>query len=427
MQRVFVLDKKEMPLMPCLSVRARELLKCGKAKVYRAKPFTIILTQREGGNTQPVECKIDPGSKKTGMVLVGKFKQNRKVIFAINMGHRANAIREAILKRRANRRSRRNRKTRYRPPRFNNRTKKAGWLPPSLNSRVQNIFNWTAKLIKLTPVSSLVIETMRFDTQKIQNPEIAGIEYQKGELLGTEIREYLLEKFKRTCVYCGAKNIPLEIDHIVSKSQGGSNCVNNLTLACKECNIKKANKPIEQFIKNKEKLNVILSYTKKPLANAAAMNASRYAIGEALKSFGLPITFFSGGQTKYNRLNLRYKKDHWIDAACIGITGSNVYIPSSIVHMEVIAIGRGTRQMCRVDSNGFPRTVSKSQKSVQGFQTGDIVKAIVTKGKKTGTYIGRVAVRKTGNFNIKIGKKTLQGIDVKYCKILQKTDGYLYI
>ena len=426
MQRVFVLDKKKTPLMPCHSARARELLKRGKAKIFRFKPFTIILTQREGGDIQSIECKIDPGSKKSGIALVGNFKRGKKVIFAINLEHKAILVIKALLARRASRRSRRNRKTRYRAPRFNNRTRKSNWLPPSMNSRIQNIYYWTSKLIKITPISSIVVETMRFDTQKIQNPEISKTEYQQGELFGYEIREYVLEKFKHTCVYCGAKDISLEIDHIVPKSRGGSNCVSNLTLSCNECNIKKANKPIEEFVTNKEKLNAILLYAKKPLSDAAAMNSSRYIIGEALKVLELPITFFSGGLTKYNRTDQGYKKDHWIDAACVGETGADVHIPS-LVPLEVIAIGRGTRQMCRVNRYGFPRSRAKSQKQVQGFQSGDIVKAVVTKGKKIGTYIGNVAVRKTGNFNIKIRKKVIQGINVRDCKILQKKDGYSYV
>ncbi len=82
--------------------------------------------------------------------------------------------------------------------------------------------------------------------------------------------------------------------------------------------------------------------------------------------------------------------------------------------------------MCRVDKFGFPRTKAKSLKAVKGFQTGDIVKAVVTKGKKIGTYVGRVAVRKTGSFNIKTSVGTVQGIAWKYCKLVQKMDGYLY-
>jgi len=131
--------------------------------------------------------------------------------------------------RRAIRRSRRSRKTRYRKPRFNNRTRPKGWLPPSLMSRVFNIETWVARLRRYCPITAISLELVRFDIQKMQNPEINGIEYQQGELFGYEVREYLLEKFGRKCAYCCAEGIPLQVEHIIPKTRGGSNRVSNLT------------------------------------------------------------------------------------------------------------------------------------------------------------------------------------------------------
>jgi 5-methylcytosine-specific restriction endonuclease McrA len=426
MLSVFVLGQNKNPLMPCHPARARELLKSGKAKVFRAKPFTIILIKRDQGDLQDIECKIDPGSKKTGIALVGHFRRGTRAIFAANLEHRGQKIKEALGARRAIRRSRRNRKTRYRKPRFDNRTRLKGWLPPSLRSRVENVTNWVKKLASRTPVTEISIETVRFDMQKIQNPEISGIEYQQGELYGYEIREYLLEKWQRTCAYCGEADIPLEVEHIVAKSKDGSNRVSNLTLACRKCNEKKANRPIEEFLKDKAKLKRVLAQAKAPLKDAAAVNATRYAIGNSLKQLGLPTSFWSGGRTKFNRVHQNYPKDHWIDAVCVGQTGRHVFIPKTLGCIEVKAQGRGTRQKCRVDKYGFPRTAAKSQKRVKGFETGDLVRAVVTKGKKQGICVGRVAVRQTGNFNIKNGNKTIQGINAKYCRLIQRTDGFSY-
>jgi len=293
-------------------------------------------------------------------------------------------------------------------------------------SRVDNVTNWSKKLKSLAPISSIAVETVRFDMQKMQNPEISGVEYQQGELLGYEIREYLLEKWQRKCAYCEAKDIPLEIEHIVPKSKGGTNRVSNLTLACNKCNVKKSNKAVEAFVKDKTKLAKILAKAKVSLKDAAAVNATRYATGNELKKFGLAVSFWSGGRTKRNRCTQDYPKDHWIDAACVGKTGSMVYIPKKLKPLLVKAESRGTRQMCRVDKFGFPRTKAKSQKRVKGFQTGDLVKAIVPKGKKQGNYVGRVAVRTTGNFNIKANRKTIQGISFKYCQLIQRSDGYSY-
>ena len=427
MLRVFVLDKNQSPLMPCHPARARELLGLAKARVFRLKPFTIILTEREGGETQVIEQKVDPGSKQTGISLVGAFKRGKRVIFAITLEHRGQQIKEALESRRGIRRSRRNRKTRYRKPRFDNRTRPRGWLPPSLMSRVGNVTSWTKKLLRLAPLSEIAVEIVRFDMQKIANPEISGVEYQQGELFGYEVREYLLEKWERKCAYCDKKDTPLEIEHIIPKSKNGSHRVSNLTLACTKCNQKKGNKPVEKFIIDKRRLKKILSKAKAPLRDVAAVNATRYATGNSLKSFGLPTSFWSGGRTKHNRVKQGYEKDHWIDAVCVGETGLDVFISPKLKPLHIKAEGRGSRQKCRVNRFGFPRTKAKSQKRVYGFQTGDLVKAIVDKGKKTGTYIGRVAVRTTGNFNIKVKNKTIQGINSKYCHLWQRTDGYSYV
>lgn len=412
--------------MPCHPARSRELLNKGKAKVFRFKPFIIILTKREEGNTQPIEYKVDPGSKQTGIALVGDFKRGKRVIFAINLEHRGQRIKDLLEKRRAIRRQRRNRKTRYREPRFDNRTRPKGWLAPSLQSRVQNVASWMKKLAGFCKFQSIAVETVRFDMQKMANPEISGTEYQQGELLGYEVREYLLEKWQRKCAYCDGKNVPLEVEHILPKSKGGTNRVGNLTLACCPCNQKKGNLSIKEFVKDTIRLKKILQHATSPLKDAAAVNATRYATGNTLKSCGLPTSFWSGGRTKTNRCQQGYKKDHWVDAACVGESGAKIYISKNLRPLLVKAEGRGSRQMCRMDRYGFPRTKAKLQKIVNGFKTGDLTKAVVTKGKKKGTYFGRLAVRTSGNFNIKTKKGTVQGINYKFCTLVQKTDGYSY-
>jgi len=428
MQRVFVLDCAKKTLMPCHPARARELLNKGKAAVYKRYPFTIILKDRVGGEVQPVELKFDPGSKTTGIALVGHFERGLEIVFGANLNHRGQKIKKDLESRRANRQARRNRKTRYRPARFNNRRRPKGWLPPSLMSRVFNVKTWAERLQRLVPITSIAVETVRFDTQKMQNSERSGVEYQQGVLAGYEVREYLLEKWGRKCAYCGASNVPLEIEHIQPKSKGGTNRVSNLTIACRNCNKKKSNRSIEDFLKRKPTvLKRIKAQTKKSLKDTAAVNATRYAIGNVLKSFGLPVTFWSGGRTKFNRTQQKYPKDHWIDAACVGETGENVLIPKTLKPLTITAVGHGSRQMCRVDKFGFPRTTAKKQKVVKGFQTGDLVKAVVTKGKKIGTYIGRVAVRTSGFFNISTKNGTTQGISWKYCQRLQNIDGYNYL
>lgn len=109
MQRAFVLDKNKKPLMPCHPARARELLRKGKARVFKLYPFTIILTERETGAVQNVAFKIDPGSKQTGIVLAADFKRGKRVLWAAVLEHRGQQIKNALESRRAIRRSRRTR------------------------------------------------------------------------------------------------------------------------------------------------------------------------------------------------------------------------------------------------------------------------------------------------------------------------------
>ncbi len=142
MQRVFVLDKNKEPLMSCNPARARQLLKSGKAAVFRCYPFTIILKDREGGDMQPIQVKVDPGSKTTGIAVVVEFKRGLCCVWAGELTHRGQQIRDGLLSRRQLRRGRRTRKLRYRQARFDNRKRPSGWLPPSLMSRVYNIETW---------------------------------------------------------------------------------------------------------------------------------------------------------------------------------------------------------------------------------------------------------------------------------------------
>lgn len=220
--------------MPCQPARARRLLKSGRARVVRLFPFTIRLTDRliEDSKLQPVLVKIDPGSRHSGFAVVRvDEKGHHHGLFFIDLVHRGESIRDALTGRSAHRRRRRG-NLRHRAPRFLNRTKPQGWLPPSLRHRVDTVTSWVSKLTGLVPVTGLVVELVKFDAQKLQNPEISGTEYQQGTLFEYEVREYLLEKFCRRCVYCGAENVPLNIDHVVPKACGGSNRISNLVLSC---------------------------------------------------------------------------------------------------------------------------------------------------------------------------------------------------
>ncbi|MEO1374581.1 MAG: RNA-guided endonuclease IscB [Cyanobacteria bacterium J06635_10] len=418
---VFVIDQNKQPLNPVPPAKARELLNKRKAAVFRQYPFTIILKHIVcSPNTKTLTLKLDPGSKFTGIALL----DGENVIWCAELEHRGYQIKDALLSRRQLRRSRRNRKTRYREPRFENRKRKENWLPPSLEHRILTTETWVKRLMRYATISELWIEKVKFDMALMQNPQISGVEYQQGELKGYQVREYLLEKWGRECTYCGKKDVPLQIEHIHPKSKGGSNRVSNLCLACEKCNQKKGNKPVEEFLKKKpDLLKKIKSKAKKPLLDAAAVNATRNKLVKVLSNL-LPTKTSTGAQTKYNRTRLKLEKHHWIDAACVGDVDNIKLLTNQ--SLKIKCNGHGTRQMCRTDKHGFPTRYVPRFKFVKGFQTGDIVKAVVTSGKKIGEYIGRIATRSTGSFNISTREKLVQGISYKYCKTIHFKDGYSY-
>ncbi len=422
---VFVLDKHKKPLMPCTEKRARLLLKKGRAVVHKIEPFTIRLKDRtvEDSAVQPLRLKLDPGAKTTGMAIIEESNPHcRKVICLGEIRHKQN-IRESLDTRRSLRRSRRSRKTRYRKPRFNNRRRAKNWLPPSLRARVNQTLNMVNKFKKLAPISAISTEHVKFDTQLLQNPEINGIEYQQGELYGYEIREYLLEKWGRRCAYCGKENVPLEIEHIIPKSRGGTNRISNLTLACHACNQKKGKLTAEEF-----GYPQVQQQAKEPLKDAAMMNATRWTLYTQLKNTGLPVECGTGARTKKQRLEYGLPKEHYYDACCVGASTPSKLVFATEYASVFRAVGRGNRQMCNPDRYGFPRGYKQRQKQYFGFQTGDIVKAEAPGGKYAGTWTGRVAIRSSGYFDLKDvnGRRICQGINYKYCRLIQRADGWQY-
>src|ERR1043166_9512999 len=151
MSKVFVVDTKKQPLDPVHPGRARMLLDCGKAAVFKRYPFTIVLKAAiEHPEVHLLRLKIDPGSQTTGIALVEDGAG--AVVWAAELTHRGQAIKHSLDKRRTVRRGRRHRTTRYRKPRFRNRRRRAGWLPLSLESRLANVQTWVRRLARLCPL-----------------------------------------------------------------------------------------------------------------------------------------------------------------------------------------------------------------------------------------------------------------------------------
>jgi 5-methylcytosine-specific restriction endonuclease McrA len=424
---VFVLDRHGKPVMPCTEKRARLLLERGRARVHRVLPFVIRLVDRtvDSCALQPLRIKLDPGSKTTGIALVREAGKGIAVLNLFDLIHRGRQISEALTARRNMRRARRGRTTRYRAPRFLNRRKPEGWLPPSLQHRVDTTMAWVGRISRWAPITAFSTELVRFDMQAMESPEISGVEYQQGTLAGYEVREYLLEKWGRKCIYCDKDGVPLQIEHIHAKANQGSNRVSNLGLACQPCNQAKAARDVREFLQmDPVRLARILAQAKRALRDAAAVNATRWVLFNRLKKTGLPVESASGGRTKYNRARLDIPKTHALDAVCVGtVEAVEGWCRPTLA---IKAAGRGAYQRTRLDRFGFPRGHLMRQKQVHGFQTGDMVRANVTAGKKFGSYVGRLAVRESGYFNIQTGKAVVQGIGHRHCTMVQRADGYGY-
>ncbi|HEY1388634.1 MAG TPA: RNA-guided endonuclease IscB [Ktedonobacterales bacterium] len=424
MSYVFVLDVQQQPLDPIHPGRARYLLRAGHAAVWRHYPFTLMLKQPHLGAcpeySAPLRVKIDPGSKTTGLAVVNDT--TGQVVWAAELRHRGEQVKDRLAQRRICRRSRRQRHTRYRPVRFANRRRRPGWLPPSLESRVQNVSTWLNRLLRLCPISAISMELVKFDTQRLQDPEVSGVEYQQGTLVGYELREYLLEKWERMCAYCKANNLPLQVEHLTPKSRGGSDRASNLALACEPCNQRKGTQTAAEF--GFPELDV---QANQPLRAAAAVNSTRWALYHRLEATGLPVETGTGGRTKWNRTMRGLPKTHWLDAACVGVSAPAVLRVADVRPLWITATGRHSRQMCRTNAFGFPDKAPKATSVVGGFRTGDMVRAQVPAvSVKAGKYIGRIAIRATGFCNITTHASTIQGIHVRFCQPLHRGDGFSY-
>ena len=428
MMKVFVLDKDHKPLMPCGPARARKLLKAGRARVHKLQPFTIRIVDRSLADSvvQKVVVKVDPGSKETGIAVVREDEEEtHHALYFINLKHRGAAIRDALTSRRQLRRGRRRRNLRYRAPRFLNRSKPKGWLPPSLQHRVDTTLSWVNRLRRLAPVSGIAQELVKFDTQRMQNPEISGVEYQQGELAGYELKEYLLEKFGRRCVYCAKSGVPLNVEHIVPKARGGSNRLSNLAIACVECNQKKGAKPIEEFLKGKpELLARVRKQLKTPLRDAASVNVTRWALFNALSATGLPVRTGSGALTKFNRHCFGVPKEHWFDALCVGRINGVSY-DSCMKVLNVSCTGRGQYKRTRTDKFGFPICHFMRTKRPHGVGLGDLVRMTVQKGKHPGIWTGRAFPSNDGRVVLILPEFRIWG-RARNCSILSLSDGYGY-
>ena len=408
--KVFVLSKEHKPLMPTTPRRVRLWLKAKRARVVCREPFTIQLRFATTAYTQPVTVGVDMGSQTVGVAA----KSLGEVAYQAEVSLRT-AIASKLTQRRAYRRNRRSRKTRYRAVRYANRRRPAGWLPPSLRSKAEATVKMVGFVASILPVNQVHVEVGSFDTQKLQNPEMSGVAYQQGELQGYLIREYLLAKWKRRCVYCGVSNTQLQVEHIIPRARGGSNRASNLTLACAPCNVRKGNQTAEEF-----GYPEVQAQAKVPLKDAAHVSSIKTAVVQQLaQQFGseqVRVTY--GYETKYQRIQvLGLAKSHTNDAVAIACEIGERVTPSSVVY-QIRCIPRGHYQLYNGKRSEYKVWAPRK---VKGWKLYELVEA---KGQIG--YIG--ARRLKGSFVVKdlsTGKTLLEVAPSKLERLVRPSHGWI--
>ena len=347
---IYVLSMRGQPLMPTTQHTGKKLLQDGKATVVKRCPFTIQLNYATGETKQPIKLGVDIGYTNIGF----SAKTDKLEVISGTVTLRKD-VSKKLEEKRMYRRTRRGRLG-YRPPRFNNRKRPEEWLAPSTQHRQDSHIRLVETLATLLPIPFKRVEVANFDTQKMQNPEITGVAYQQGTLQGYEAKEYLLEKWGRKCAYCGKTNIPLEVEHIIPKSRGGTDRVSNLTISCRKCNLEKGNQTAEEF-----GYPNIQQQANKSLKAPSCLNTIRWRIVEQLGA-----EHIYGYVTKYQRNKLGLEKSHINDAFVIaGGTDQERCRP-----YEVMQVRRNNRSL-QTNRKGYKRAIRKNHYALQPY---DLVK-----------------------------------------------------
>lgn len=404
---VYVLSAAGQPLMPTgRHGKVKHLLRQGKAKVLKRCPFTIQLLYKCGSYTQPVTLGVDAGSKTIGLSATTEGKE----LYSSEVLLRTDIV-DLFFTRRAFRRARRSRTTRYRAPRFNNRvhSKNKGWLAPSVENRIHAHLKVVERIHKLLPVIRIVVEVAAFDIQKIKNPSISGTEYQQGEQLDFwNIREYVLFRDGHQCQHCKGKSRDkiLNVHHIESRKTGGD-APNNLITLCKTCHSQHHKREINIMVKRGQSFR-----------DAAFMGVMRWAFCNRLKELYPHVSLTYGYLTKDTRISNGLEKSHRVDARCI--SGNPTVQPLGCWYLQKV-VRRHNRQIHKatVGKGGY-RKLTQAPKYVFGYQLFDKVLLNGTEG----FVYGR---RASGSFDIRTldGTRLSAGVSYKRLISLEKRKSVL--
>ena len=394
--------------MPCSPAKARLLLKAQKAVVKRRTPFTIQLTQTTGETVQPVTLGVKAGSKEIGL----SASTDKAELYASIVQLRSDIV-DLLSTRRASRRARRNRKTRYRAPRFNNRvhSKNKGWLAPSVENKINAHLSRVAAVRKILPVTKIVVETAAFDIQKIQNPDIEGTDYQQGDQLGFwNVREYVLFRDRHKCCHCHGKSKDsiLNVHHLESRKTGGD-APNNLITLCETCH--KAYHAGKITLKQKRG---------QAFRDAAFMGIMRWTFFNRLKAQcpEIEVRNTYGYLTKNTRIRNGFAKAKTVDAFCIAGNLGAQRLGEYFFQKQTRKHNRQIHKMSIL--KGDVRKRQQAPYEVKGFRLFDKVRF----NGQEGFVFGR---RSSGFFDVQTlcRKKLSAGVSYKKLRLLEKRQTFL--
>ena len=406
---VYVIAKSGKPLMPCKEAKARHLLRDGKARVVKREPFTIQLLYDCQEKTQDVVLGVDAGSKHIGL----SASTEKQELYASEVELRTD-ITNLLSTRKQLRRSRRNRKTRYRKARFLNRvrTKKKGWLAPSIINRIDAHIKVIENVMKILPITKVIIETASFDIQKLKNPDISGDEYQKGDQLGFyNLREYILFRDDHKCQHCKGKSGDkrLCIHHLESRKTGGD-APNNLITLCTTCH--------DAYHDGKIKLKQKRGKSFKAEAFMGIMRKTFFMkFKELYPNIEIENTY--GYLTKNTRIKLGLPKYHHIDAFCIAGNLNAKRLDHWWYQKQTRKHNRQIHKLTIL--KGGIRKRNQSPYEVFGFRLFDKVRC------DNGEVGFIVARRLSGYFDIRKldGTKISQNLSYKKLKLMSKRKCYI--
>ena len=395
---VYVLNSNGQPLMPTnRHGKVRRLLNNGLAKVVKSCPFTIQLKYESTTHTQPTTLGVDAGYKHIGVCA----SSNDKVLYQSEVILRTDIV-ELLKTRRDMRRARRNRKTRYRAPRFLNRVKSKhkGWLAPSTEQKINTHIRVMSDVCKLLPVSKIRIETAEFDIHKIKNPSVSGVDYQYGEKYGHyNTRNYCLWRDNHKCRNCGKTHKYLYV--VPSNSEDTISPADNYTV-CKDC--------LEAHTKGIKKLSFAKKYHFAPPTEMGIMRDT--LMQRARDTFAIPVEQTYGYITKGLRNDYNIEKSHINDAYCIAGNLSATPLDEYFYQKKVRCHNRQIHKFT-IGKGGY-RKLNQAPYIVKGFRLFDKVKY---NGIECFIY-GR---RTSGSFDIRLldGTKVHAGISYKKLKLVQ--------